>query len=111
MSCQQSSRSNNEEMNGCETISRVITTQYISNASNMLLYRAVQHFHQHTVYFDHGDKCVNYTPNTLGIEHSTLSRKIVAMAAMPPDITFMVYCDHTNYVPDFHEVFDIGFTL
>jgi len=109
LSCQQSSRSKNEEMNGYETICRVIT-QYISIASNML-YRAVQHFHQHTVYFDHGDECVKYMPNTLGVEHSTFSRKMVAMTAMPPDIAFTVYCDHTKYVPDFHEVFDIGFTL
>ena len=101
--------SKNEEMNGYETICRVIT-QYISIASNML-YRAVHHFHQHRVYFDHGDYSVNHMPNTLGIEHSTFSRKIVAMTSMPPDIAYAVYVDHTKYVPDFHEVFDIGFTL
>jgi len=83
LSCQQSSMSKNEEMNGYETICRVII-QYISIAWNML-YRAVQHFHQHTVYSDHGDECVNHMPNTLGIEHITFSRKMVAMTAMPPD--------------------------
>ena len=84
MSCQQSSMSKNEEMNGHETICRVII-QYILIASNML-YRAVQHFHQHTVYFDDGDECVNHIRNTLRIEHSTFSRKMVAMTAMPLDI-------------------------
>ena len=50
-------------------------------------------------------------PNMLGIEHSTFSRDMFATTTMPPDITCTVYVDHTNYVPDFHEVFDIGFTL
>ena len=76
-----------------------------------MLYRAVQHFHQHAVYFVHCDESVNHVPNTLGIEHSTFSRKMVAMIPMPPDIACTVYSDHTKYVPDFHEVFDIGFTL
>ena len=74
--------SKNEEMNGYKTVCRVII-QYISIALNML-YRAVQHFHQHTVYFDHGDECVNHAPKSLGIEHSTFSRKMVAMTAIPP---------------------------
>jgi len=101
--------SKNEEMNGYETICRVII-QYILIASNML-YRAVHHFHQHTVYFDDGVECVNHMPNMLGIEHSTFSRDMFATTTMPPDITCTVHVDHTNYVPDFHEVFDIGFTL
>ena len=80
--------------------------------ASIMLYRAVQHFHQqHTVYFHHGDECVNPMPNTSGIEYSTFSRKMVAMTAMPQDFTCTEYIDHTKYVPDFHEVFDIGFTL
>ena len=54
--------------------------------ASIMLYRAVQHFHQHTVYSRHGDECVNPMPNTSGIEHSTFSRKMVAVATMPPDI-------------------------
>ena len=100
LSCQQSSMSKNEEMNGYETICRDII-QYIPIASNML-YRAVQHFHQHTVYLDHCDECVNHIPNTLRIKDSTFSRKMVAMTAMPPDIAHEVHFDHTKYVPDFH---------
>ena len=106
LSCQQSSMSKNEEMIGYETICRV-SIQYILIASNMLS-RAIQHFHQHKVY---DDECVNHMPNTLGIEQRTFSRKMVAMTAMPQDITCTVYFDHTKYVPNFHEVFDIGFTL
>ena len=94
---------------GYETICRDII-QYIWIASNML-YRAVQHFHQHTVYLDHCDECVHHMPNTLGIEHITFSRKMVAMTAMQPDIAHAAHVDHTKYVPVFHEVFDIGFTL
>jgi len=60
---------------------------------------------------DHGDESVNHMPNTFGIEHSTLSRKMVAMTAMQPDIACTEHYDHTKYVPDFHEVFDIGFTV
>ena len=87
-----------------------VIIQYISSASTML-YRAVQQFHQPTLYFHHSDESVNHMPNTLKIEHCTFSRKMVAITTMPPDIACKVYFDHTKYVPDFHEVFDIGFTL